>query len=502
MLKIQKVKLLLVGIVSVLILITTYFLLNNSATANKFVFSNLINQHNPLEIKNSIRAAQKSYENVAWEDPGGLFPIFAFNLPEETNDLDASLRVIEKGGINIIINGNMGWMPDPYKIKYAFEKLGETDLRWLAIIENECKDDFIYRNSNDDINGDIKKYLNEFNDDFIYGWYIWDEPGNNRKLCTPLNLIPNDDNEDINRMVKQIRSDTLFNKKLDFVNLFPTYWDGTATAEDYEKYVDAFISSQEYKPRVLCFDHYPNLKDGESGFRKDFYSNLSIIRKKSIEYQIPFWMIVLSSEHLSYRKPSFEDISLQVYSALVYGAQGIGYYLYSKCWEQVGYKSWILEEYVDDSVVPDSLHGPLFVPVQRLNMQIQVLGKILSELESVDIIHTSDYPNKQRDIAQSLFKRNEPNSILKEIQVNEDVNADPKILIGVFEDKDDTSQIGRYLLVVNKDVTANSEFRINLNEQQKLYKFNKETGEKEFIANDDNISAIISPGSGELFYVE
>ncbi len=142
-------------------------------------------------------------------------------LPDKTKDLSASLRVIEKGGINIIINGNLGWMPDPYKLKEAFEKLGETNLRWLAIIENECKDDFIYRNSDDEKNKNIKPYLEEFNNDYVYGWYIWDEPGNNRKLCTPLNIIPNDDNEDINRMVKQIRSDSIFNRKLDFVNLFP-----------------------------------------------------------------------------------------------------------------------------------------------------------------------------------------------------------------------------------------------------------------------------------------
>ena len=174
-----------------------------------------------------------------------------------------------------------------------------------------------------------------------------------------------------------------------------------------------------------------------------------------MEYEIPFWMIVLSSEHLSYRKTEFEDISLQVYSALAYGAKGIGYYLYSKCWEHVTYKSWILENYVDDPSVADSLHGPLYVPVQNLNKQVQVLGKILSGLESVDILHTSDYPNNQKDIAHSLLKKNEPNGLLKEIQITEDENADPKILIGVFENKNDTAEIGKYLLVVNKDVMQN-----------------------------------------------
>ena len=176
---------------------------------------------------------------------------------------------------------------------------------WLPILATDCRDDFIYGNENDETNKDIRKYLYAFNGNYVYGWYLWDEPGNNRISCTPLNFIPNDDYADINTMTKQIRSDTIFNKKLDFVNLFPSYWSGTPTIEEYEQYINAFFSSQEYKPRVLCFDHYPNLKDDQGGFRKDFYSNLSIIRKKSLEYDVPFWMIVLSSEHLSYRKTEF-----------------------------------------------------------------------------------------------------------------------------------------------------------------------------------------------------
>jgi hypothetical protein len=213
-------------------------------------------------------------------------------------------------------------------------------------------------------------------------------------------------------------------------------------------------------------------------------------------------MIVLSSEHLNYRKPEFEDISLQVYSALAYGAKGIVYYLYSKCWEHVTYKSWILENYVDDPSVADSLYGPLYVPVQNLNKQVQVLGKILSGLESVDILHTSDYPNNQKDIAQSILKKNESNILLKEIAISEDVNADPKILMGVFEVKADTNPLGRYLLVVNKDVQRSSEYRIKLNKEYKLYKFNKDTGEKTFLVKSEIISTVISPGAGELFYIE
>ena len=484
----------------IFVFVIAFLGLTYSSGSNNFVFSKIINPYDPLEVKTLQPIKKESSTNDSWEDPRGLFPIFAYNLPDESNDLSASLKIIEKGGINIIVNGNLGWMPYPYNIKEAFEKLGNSDLQWLAIIENECKDDFIFRNSNDEINSKIKKYLNNFNQNFIYGWKIWDEPGNNRKLCVPLNFVPNDDNADINRMVKQIRSDSLLSKKLDFINLFPTYWDGTQTADDYEKYIDVFFASQEFKPRVLCFDHYPLLKDNLGGFRKDYYLNLEVIRKKSQEYSVPFWMIVLSSGHDSYKKPTFEEISFQVYSALAYGAKGIGYYLYSKSWERVGYTSWILEDDVDNPNVVDSLHGPLFVPVQKLNQNIQTLGKILANLKSVEVIHTSDYPNKQNEISQSFFKSNQRNSLIKQITNNYHANADPKLLIGVFEEIGNPLSGGKYLLVVNKNVRENLNLTITLNKPSNLYKFDKETGEKKFINTNENISQTISAGSGELFY--
>lgn len=455
------------------------------------------------EIKKTLISPQKIIEKSYYTDPRGLFPIFAFNFPEHSKNHTNALKVIERGGINILINGSFGLMPEPYALKTAFENLEDSKLKWLTILANDCKDNFIYNNSNDSINKNIKTFIKEFyNPNYTYGWYLWDEPGPNKAVCPNSDLILNDDFEDINRMSKQIRSDSIQYSMLDYVNLMPNYWSGTPNFRSYENYIDKYFSSQEFKPRVLSVDHYPFVMETYGGFRRNYYSNLEILRKKSLEYNVPLWVIVLSSGHEPYKNPTFEEISFQVYSALAYGAKGTGYYLYSKSWEKNGYTSWILENYVDDPTVADSLHGPLFVPVQNLNSTVQILGKILTELESVGIIHSSDYPNKQEDITHSLFKRNATNSFIKEIYNNENSNADSKILIGVFKNKNDTAETGKYLLVVNKDVSEKSEYKINLDKQYKLYKFNKETGEKEFIANDDNISAIISPGSGELFYVE
>lgn len=501
------------------ILLSLYF----SPRFNGFVFTNFINPYNPVERKtiNSRVFASDSFQNIEeqpvdssfqnyqllssteyWKDPRGLFPIFAYGLPKTSNNLRATLKIVERSGVNIIINSNLDWMPAPNLVKEAFDRLGNTDLRWLVTLTNECKDDFIFRNSNDETNSDIKPYLNSFNDNYVYGWYIWDEPGSNRELCSPLNLIPNDDYADINTMVKQIRTDSIFSNKLDFVNLFPTYWDGTPTTEAYKNYIDAFISSQEYKPRVLCFDHYPWLKEEFGGFRKDFYLNLDIIREKSIEYNIPFWMVVLSSGHLNYIEPTFEEISLQVYSALAYGAKGIGYYIYSRAMEKIGYTSWILEDHIDNDTVPDSLHGPLFVPIEKLNSQVQRLGQILMDQECVQVIHSSNYPNNQSGIEDTLFDKELSNGLIKRIVNDSDQSLDPKILIGIFKNRVDSLERGRYLMFVNKDINIAADIILELDREYNIYRQNKNNEDKDFLIKSNNLNLLISPACGELIYIE
>lgn len=469
------------------------FLLEKSHFINTKVFS-LITLLNPIDSRVNTESIKTISE--PWKDPRGVFPIFAYNIPSKTSNLMASLRIIEKGGINIIINGNFGWMPDPLKLKETFMNLKNSNLKWLAIIENECKDDFIFNNWNDEKNKYLVNYLNLFNEDFVYGWYIWDEPGKNRQWCSPFNLVPNYDFEDINSMVKQIRSNSKFNSKLDFINLFPTYWDGTPDKEAYEKYVDAFFASQEYQPRVLCFDHYPFLKPESGGFRNDYYLNLEIIRNKSLQYNVPFWMIVLSSGHNDYINPSFEEIRFQVFSALAYGAKGIGYYLYSKSFEQIGYRSWILENYVDNESVNDSLYGPLYLPVKNLNVQIQNLGAFLLDYKSVKVIHTTDFPNFQKHISIGF-----PDSLKKTFFIDSILyngkNSQADLLIGFFEKGNNSNE--KVLLIVNKNFKENINVDLKFEKNSSVKKLDKNSGRIEKIDTDNFCYINLEGGEGDLF---
>jgi hypothetical protein len=482
----MKIKIIFLTIT--LLAATFYFTLDNSQKARSLL-SKFINPHSALKPieRNRIVA-----DTETWDDPRGLFPIFAFNLPDSAKDLTESLRIIERSGINIIINGNYSWMPEPYKVKEAFTKLGRSNLRWLVILENECKDDFIYCNSNDSTNNDIIKHLKNFNEPFVYGFYIWDEPGRNYQFCTPFNLKPNNDFEDINRMASQLRSSSEFKDKLDFVNLFPTYWEGTKTFNDYEKYVDAFINSMTYRPRVICFDHYPYLKKEFGGFRKDFYANLEIFRNKSNQYQIPFWMIILSSEHLDYKKLSFEEISFQAYSALAYGAKGIGYYIFSKSWEHYGYRSWILEKNFDNSSLPDSSYGEFFPLVKQLNSRIQAIGKFLLDKECSEVIHLSNEPNNQQMILPKYLSKDS-------LIIIDKSTSDKDIFFGLFSNKQIKDKI--YVLFVNKDTISKKKIKFKLSKEAEIKKFNPDEEKFFSLKKGTEFSLEINPSFGDLYEI-
>ena len=84
-----------------------------------------------------------------------------------------------------------------------------------------------------------------------------------------------------------------------FINLLPTYarnFPGALGTATYEEYVRQFV--QKVKPFVISYDHYHFTNAGD---REDFFENLETIRRISIESKIPFWNIVLLTQHFDYR---------------------------------------------------------------------------------------------------------------------------------------------------------------------------------------------------------
>jgi len=439
-----------------------------------------------------------------WQDPRGLFPILAYNYPDGVEINSNVFKVMKQGGINIFVNSNKGWLNDAKNIRKVYDEMKDPTFKWLLIIANECKDDYIFNNHNEAKNKNVNKYLSEYEKNYIYGCYAWDEPGLDNKPCSTFNLYPNNDFEDCNTIVKQIRKNKSFINKLDFINLLPIYWNKIKTAADYEKYIDDFFASQKFKPKVLASDVYPLLNNESGGFRNNYFLNLEILRRKSLQYSIPLWVIVLSSGHSLYVQPTLEQIRMQVFSSLAYGAKGIGYYVYSKSWQQVGYNSWILEKNFDRPGLSDEQYGSKFAGTRKLNNEVQVIGKTLIQLKSLAVYHTSKYPNNQLGINQNLLSnQNKKYDLIRNIIETKDSSQKNNAMIGLFSNLNDNKNKISYCLIVNKDTVFTRTYKVILSGKADIRRIDKISGKEILIGKGiTEFVETLDAGEGHLLKVD
>jgi hypothetical protein len=143
----------------------------------------------------------------------------------------------------------------------------------------------------------------------LYGYFIYDEP--------------------YQRDEKSVRGWMGYVKardpsRLAYLNLAPVYV-YKDEKEDYEKYLDTYLnpSSSAEKPDVVSYDFYPFVK---SGLRKDYFYNLSVLRKKAAER--PLWYCVLTTQHGEYKAIGKYELNFMTFAPLIYGAKGVFYFTY------------------------------------------------------------------------------------------------------------------------------------------------------------------------------
>jgi hypothetical protein len=142
------------------------------------------------------------------------------------------------------------------------------------------------------------------------GWNLYDEPNAEvfGDLATLQNIVQSADNS---------------SEHPTFINLLPNYASGLTTPINYRNYVHNFLEA--VNPPVLSFDHYP-ITGSNHAVRDYYYENLEIIADEARQKGIPFWGYILTAGHLIYPEPVIEDLRLQAFSNLAYGAQAILYF--------------------------------------------------------------------------------------------------------------------------------------------------------------------------------
>ena len=154
-----------------------------------------------------------------------------------------------------------------------------------------------------------------------------------------------------------------------YINLYPNWAWGKI--DDYLQKVNAFLTT--VPQRFVSFDHYPIMEvGGVSSFRPEWYKNLEDIRRVARAKKLPIWAFALSLaqylEDVTYPVPTLEQLRLQQFSNLVYGAQGFQYFTFHGIYRNT----------------PTQVYDR----VKNVNASLQALSKIFMGAEIVDVWHT------------------------------------------------------------------------------------------------------------------
>lgn len=175
-----------------------------------------------------------------------------------------------------------------------------------------------------------------------------------------------------------------------WINLMP-YVPGPAFgAPSYQDYVDTYL--KEVQPFTLSYDHYTFLKDHD---RPTFIKNLAIIREASRKRGIPFWNIVLSTEHGPYRNVTEGELRYEAMQTLAYGGKGLIWFTY---WEPQD-KSFI---WTHSPILADGTRDPHYDMIRRVNWDLRALGSAVLHADSTDVFHAGKIPDGGKPWTEGL----------------------------------------------------------------------------------------------------
>jgi len=244
----------------------------------------------------------------------------------------------------------------------------------------------------------------------VFGYYLRDEP--------PASYFAG-----LEKVASAVRE--LSPGKWPYINLFPDYAEpaqlGTAS---YEEYLDRFVATCH--PPIISYDHYALLDNG--GLRDEYWKNLEQVRAAAKKASVPFWNIVLSCAHFSYREPTAADLRFQAYSTLAYGGRGISYFTYF-CPAVGNYRMAPVDQFGNRT--------PTWYAMQNVNLQILKLAPTLLKLSSDDVYHFGKVPTGCHGPGKS--------SLITAVN-------DPNFMAGDFTHADGS----RYVMIVNRDVSKSA----------------------------------------------
>ena len=245
-----------------------------------------------------------------------------------------------------------------------------------------------------------------------------------------------------------------------YINLYPNWAWGEI--DGYMSRVLQFCSQIPVK--FLSFDCYPVIEqNGVSSLRLYWYKNLEDIRRVARSRNIPFWAFALALSHqlddILYPIPTLAELRLQMFSNLVYGAQGFQYFT----WWGV-YQS-----------------GPtqVYDRVKTVNAELQALSPYFLGADVTDVWHTG------REIPYGTKALSSMPEGISSLSTSDGGAVVSKAV------KDGNT----YIAIVNRDYKAQMTLEISFS--SKAMKIDKQGNKAEAVSG----STVVQPGDIVLYQI-
>jgi hypothetical protein len=249
-----------------------------------------------------------------------------------------------------------------------------------------------------------------------------------------------------------------------YANLYPNYCPphglGTKT---YDEYVRRWIS--EVKPAIVSYDHYHFHSKYD---RPGFFSNLEVVRRESLAAGLPFWQIVLLTNHFDYRLPTEAEKRFEVMQTLAFGGKGVMYFTYWK-----PFKDW------GTAIIDaDGKRTHQYEEVKRINHDVQAIGRYLLKAKSTGVFEygqPGDLTNTGKDVV--TFEG-------------------PHVTVGLFEAGE-----SRYAMFANRDYRNEAVAHVRVEAGGRMIQLlDKKSGEwHDVVLKEGKVPLKLVAGDGELY---
>lgn len=262
---------------------------------------------------------------------------------------------------------------------------------------------------------------------------------------------------------------------LAYVNLFPTYASDEQRGGSHEVYVQSFM--EKFEPDVLSYDHYPLLTPRPGKDRKlteDYYENLQLMREAALGAGVPLWLFIQTlAFNRSNRDPSEAEIHWQVYTSLAFGVKGIQYFTY---WTPDDGNETFGDAMIDRGGNQTRHYGE----VQRINREIEPIGKVLVKLVSEGVLTHGDI----RPAIEGGLTQFAPIGRME---------GDP-VIVGCFRDQEGLP----YALIVNESFSERCSLRMYLSMQSTAVHVWEDGCKVEASLEQGILALELEPGKGKL----